>query len=239
MKLIDLVEGYHTINKQVYDIDLIILNEYEEYVDVSTKTTIKDYNAFVSNPAGIITDILRDITSTIITEHPNKNISIYSMDLKSTFNNLPWDPSLRSSYVGTGTSWKDVKGSILIGNINTLFDTGGRKIPLIVDNIEDGIQEYISNLNPINLPSEEECMTKIIKDHKLVSSVLRRKVDVRYISIEIGKTMRTNFQAESTAIVFINPSPDKTTQEDQFEETKGKLKKLLEPYSIELILAIW
>lgn len=223
MKLIDLVEGYHTINKQVYDIDLIILNEYEEYVDVSTKTTIKDYNVFVSNPAGIITDILRDITSTIITEHPNKNISIYSMDLKSTFNNLP----------------KDVKGSILIGNINTLFDTGGRKIPLIVDNIEDGIQEYISNLNPTNLPSEEECMTKIIKDHKLVSSVLRRKVDVKYISIEIGKTMRTNFQTESTAIVFINPSPDKTTQEDQFEETKGKLKKLLEPYSIELILTIW
>lgn len=223
MKLIDLVEGYHTINKQVYDIDLIILNEYEEYVDVSTKTTIKDYNVFVSNPAGVITDILRDITSTIITEHPNKNISIYSMDLKSTFNNLP----------------KDVKGSILIGNINTLFDTGGRKIPLIVDNIEDGIQEYISNLNPTNLPSEEECMTKIIKDHKLVSSVLRRKVDVKYISIEIGKTMRTNFQTESTAIVFINPSPDKTTQEDQFEETKGKLKKLLEPYSIELILTIW
>lgn len=223
MKLIDLVEGYHTINKQVYDIDLIILNEYEEYVDVSTKTTIKDYNAFVSNPAGVITDILRDITSTIITEHPNKNISIFSMDLKSTFNNLP----------------KDVKGSILIGNINTLFDTGGRKIPLIVDNIEDGIQEYISNLNPTNLPSEEECMTKIIKDHKLVSSVLRRKVDVKYISIDIGKTMRTNFQTESTAIVFINPSPDKTTQEDQFEETKGKLKKLLEPYSIELILTIW
>lgn len=223
MKLIDLVEWYHTINKRVYEIDLTILNEYEEYVDVSTKATIKDYNTFVSNPAGVITDILRDVTSTIITEHPNKNISIYSMDLRSTFNNLP----------------KDVNGSILIGNINTLFDTGGRKIPLIVDNIEDGIQEYISNLNPINLPSEEECMTKIIKYHKLVSSVLRRKVDVKHISIEIGKTMRTNFQTESTAIVFINPSPDKTTQEDQFEETKDKLKKLLEPYSIELILSIW
>ena len=217
MKLIDLVEGYHDINKQVYDIGLFVQDVFEEYVGINPEVTIRDYNAFASNPAGVITNILEDVTSTVISKHPNKNMTIYSMNLIGRIKDLP--------------------GSILIGNLNTLFDTGGRKIPLIVDNIEESIQEYISNLRPINFPSQEECMTRINRDHKLVTGVLRRKVNLKSVDIEYNIHRGT-----STAQVIINPPFGDDLTHDQFvekyDDLRVKIKKLLEPYGIDLILDI-
>ena len=130
---------------------------------------------------------------------------------------------------------KDLPGSILIGNLNTLFDTGGRKIPLIVDNIEESIQEYISNLRPINFPSQEECMTRINRDHKLVTGVLRRKVNLKSVDIEYNIHRGT-----STAQVIINPPFGDDLTHDQFvekyDDLRVKIKKLLQPYGIDLIL---
>lgn len=215
MKLVDLLEGYHTINKQVYDIGLFVQDVYEEYVGVNPEVTIKDYNAFASNPAGVITNILEDVTSMVITKHPNKNISIYSMTLIGRITDLP--------------------GSILIGNLNTLFNTGGRKIPIIIDDVEDGINEYIRSLRSTKFPSQEECMTRINRDHKLVTGILRRKVDLKSIDIEYNVHRNT-----STAQVVIRPSFGDTLTHDQFvekyDDLRVKIKKLLEPYGINLIL---
>ena len=215
MKLVNLIEGYHQIKKQVYDIGLFVQDEYAEYVGINLDIDVMDYGAFISNPAGVITNILQDVTSTIITKYPDRNISIYEMKVIGRFKDLP--------------------GTILIGNLRTLFDTGGRKIPIIVDNIEDGIQEYIDNLNTFNLPSEEECMTKIKREHKLVIGVLRRKVSIKSVEIEINP-----YRKLSTAMVNINPMFDEKDDHDevisQFDEIRVKLKKLLEPYGINLIL---
>jgi hypothetical protein len=114
MKLVDLVEGYHQIKKQVYDIGLFVQDEFAEYVGINLDIDVTDYGAFISNPAGVITNILQDVTSTIITKYPNKNITIYEMKVIGRF--------------------KDLHGTILIGNLKSLFDTGGRRIPIIVDN---------------------------------------------------------------------------------------------------------
>jgi hypothetical protein len=218
MKLVDLVEGYHQIKKQVYDIGLFVQDEFAEYVGINLDIDVIDYGAFISNPAGVITNILQDVTSTIITKYPDKNITIYEMKVIGRFKDLP--------------------GTILIGNLKSLFDTGGRRIPIIVDNIwevEGSIQEYADNLNIINLPSEEECMTKIKREHKLVIGVLRRKVSIKSVEIEINP-----YRNLSTAMVNINPMFDEKDKHDevisQFDQVRVKLKKLLEPYGINLIL---
>lgn len=202
MKLTHLVEGFHNVDREVYRLEVYIQDNHEEYVGIVLDVDIKQYDTYVTDSAGVMRDILNDMYSIITTNEPDKNIMIYSIVLKDHLN-------------GGGSS-------ILIGNHQTLFNFGGRLVPISIDNVEEGIEEYIEGLRPLNFPTGEECMTRLKRDNKIVTA-LTRKYKVKDINIELHVLPKMN------SVCNIIMTPPEGMDEEQFGL---ELAKGLKPYKI-------
>ena len=212
MKLLDLFENTRsTISRETYDLHLYIVVQ-KGFVGVESSplfvsvvdVDVTDYDGFVNSAGDNIKSILDDVYSKVISEYnPNDGyISIQGFQLTDRLN--------------------DGGSTILIGKQHTIFNIT-REILISIEEPEEDIQNIIGKIKLRNLPTKEQCMTRLKRDDKLVRAVTR-KYDIKDINIELTVTPKVS----SVVNVILKSLP-----ENMDEEKLGfELAKILKPYKI-------
>ena len=211
MKFMDLFESkYISHHRDVYSIDAHI-KEVEDTADdqyfvIDLDVDIKQYETFVQNAGEVIKNIFNDAHSILVSNFDIKGMgfmNINSMKLTDRLN-------------GGGST-------ILIGKLKDLLSYSRSIVIRMDDNLEEDMEMINSTVRKMNLPSPSECMTKIKRDHKLVT-MATRKYDVKDINIELTLLPKIS----SVVNVVLNSTP-----ENEDEESIGfKLAKSLKPYKV-------
>lgn len=211
MKFMDLFESkYISHHRDVYSIDAHI-KEVEDTADdqyfvIDLDVDIKQYETFVQNAGEVIKNIFNDTHSILVSNFDIKGMgfmNINSMKLTDRLN-------------GGGST-------ILIGKLKDLLSYSRSIVIRMDDNLEEDMEMINSTVRKMNLPSPSECMTKIKRDHKLVT-MATRKYDVKDINIELTLLPKIS----SVVNVVLNSTP-----ENEDEESIGfKLAKSLKPYKV-------
>lgn len=210
MKLTNLLENYSTADRDLYTIhlhsdkitmDTLSRQSFVADVDVD----IKQYETFYRNPGEVMKRILEDVYSLIITKYEVVglgNIGIPNLKLTDRLN-------------GGGST-------ILIGKRDTLFNVS-RMFVIDIENPEEDIENIVSYMGELNLPTPQECMTQLERAHT-ISSMATRKYDVKDINVELTLLPKM----KSVVNVILNSTP-----ENEDEESIGfKLASALKPYNI-------
>jgi hypothetical protein len=207
MKLSQLIEGYHKVKREPYDIDLHVtvdrgdVTTFTAYIDVF----VKEYDNVISDIPSTIGNVLNDVYSMITTEYPDDtigHIGIRELNMKDLLN-------------GGGST-------IVIGNLNRLSNIS-RVILINIEEPEEDIELIKNSIYNIKFPTLDECMTQLKKSNMIVKAATRR-LDVRDINIELSLTPKINV---ITNIVL------SSTPEDEDEESIGfKIARSLKPYNI-------
>ena len=209
MKLLDLFENTRsTITRDTYDLHLYVVVQ-EGYVQSPLYVSIldvdiKDYDGFAKSVGENIRSIIDDTYSKIISDYnPNEgHISIQSIQL--------------TDRLGDGGS------TILIGKIHQIL-TMTRTILIGIEEPEEDIDEIIRSIKLHDLPTKEECMTKIKRDHTIVKATTRN-FDVKDINIELSISPKLR----SVANIILKSTPEGMDE----DEVGLKLAQGLKPYGI-------
>ena len=211
MKFMDLFESkYISHHRDVYSIDAHIKEVDDDFVDqyyiIDLDVDIKQYETFAQNAGEVIKNIFNDTHSIVVSNFDIKGMgymNINSMKLTDRLN-------------GGGST-------ILIGKLKDLLSYSRSIVIGMDDNMEEDMEAITSTVRKMNLPSPSECMTKIKRDHKLVT-MATRKYDVKDINIELTLLPKIS----SVVNVVLNSTP-----ENEDEESIGfKLAKSLKPYKV-------
>lgn len=205
MKLLDLNESrYFDLKKEnytaavhYYGSDSVLLLDVTVNVDLDLE----------SNFGGVIENVL---TTSIEEINKDKDIDEKGYEFVS-LNHL-----MITDFLEGGGS------SIVIGKLTDMFSSSGRELVIDIENPTDDILGIVSKMKKLKLPSKQECMTRIKRDHKILKGITRL-YDVQDINVELTLLPKVSSVGQLN-IRF---------KEDQDEEQTGfALGRKLQPYKI-------
>ena len=209
MKLFTLTESsiHHKISNETYDLELYLSVDRGEtsIITAYVEVDVNDYNKVTSNLKDTVRDVLQDMYSVVVSKFPEDDKGYIGIRELKFVDRLQ----------GGGST-------ILIGKDLQIL-TVTRQILIGIEEPEEDIEEIVNSVKSINFPSEQECMTRLERDHS-VTKVATRKYDVKDINVELTLTPKI-----STVVnIVLNSTP-----ENQDEESVGfALAKILKPYRI-------
>ena len=209
MKLFTLTESsiHHKISNETYDLELYLSVDRGEtsIITAYVEVDVNDYNKVTSNLKEIVRDVLQDMYSVVVSKFPEDDKGYIGIRELKFVDRLQ----------GGGST-------ILIGKDLQIL-TVTRQILIGIEEPEEDIEEIVNSVKSINFPSEQECMTRLERDHS-VTKVATRKYDVKDINVELTLTPKI-----STVVnILLNSTP-----ENEDEESVGfVLAKILKPYRI-------
>ena len=208
--MMHLIEGYETIDRDVYRVTIYSDTNQNDlpYVSLHVDVDIKQYDTYVNDVTGILKDILGDVHSFVVVTYPDKPMFyIQSINFMDKLN-------------GGGSE-------IIIGDYFA-FNRNPRVIPFMMNDIEESIEDYINHFKSFHrYPSGEKCMTKMKRDYNIVRG-FTRKLDVKDINIKLYVIRGSGLNMSSVAKITLNTPP-----ENEDEKDLGlRLYQTLKPYGI-------
>lgn len=208
MKLLDLNESKYIadVEKEGYTYSSHFYG-YNDILLLDIDVTIRDLDTLTSKFGDILRTVLTETLTQIKSEHLESGQEFVSL------NHLIIKDELR----GGGST-------IVIGTTGDFIkNPSGRSQVIDIEDPTNDIDNIVNNsIKNIDLPSKEECMTKLKRDHKIVKG-LTRMYDVKDINIELTLLPKVSSVAQ-LEIEFEFETDD---------ETKGTLIALsMKPYKI-------
>jgi hypothetical protein len=209
MKLFTLTESsiHHKISNETYDLELHLSADRGEtsIITAYIEVDVNDYDKVTSNLKDAIRNILQDMYSVVVSKFPEDDKGYIAIRELKFVDRLQ----------GGGST-------ILIGKDLQIL-TVTRQILIGIEEPEEDIEEIVNSVKSINFPSEQECMTRLKRDHS-VTKVATRKYDVKDINVELSLIPKIN----TVVSIDLNSTP-----ENEDEESIGfALAKILKPYKI-------
>ena len=209
MKLFTLTESsiHHKISNETYDLELHLSVDRGEtsIITAYVEVDVNDYNKVTSNLKDTVREVLQDMYSVVVSKFPEDDKGYIGIRELKFVDRLQ----------GGGST-------ILIGKDLQIL-TVTRQILIGIEEPEEDIEEVVNSVKSINFPSEQECMTRLERDHS-VTKVATRKYDVKDINVELT----LNPKISTVVNILLNSTP-----ENEDEESVGfALAKILKPYRI-------
>lgn len=209
MKLLDLNESKYIadVKKEGYTYSSHFYG-YNDVLLLDIDITIRDLDTFTSQFGDILRTVLSETLTHIQSEHLQDGQEFVSL------NSIIIKDELRG---GGSTIVIGTKAGDFIKN------PSGRSQVIDIEDPTNDIDTIVNNsISNINIPTKEECMTRLKRDHKIVRG-LTRMYDVKDINIELTLLPKMSSIAQ-LEIEFEFETDD---------ETKGFLiAKSMKPYKI-------
>lgn len=212
MKLLDLNESKYIadVEKEGYTYSAHYYG-YNDILLLDIDVTIRDLDTLTSRFGDILKTILTESLIQIKSEHLQSGQEFVSLNYLMVKDELRGGGSTIVIGSQESTGWGDF-----------IKNNSGRSQVIDIEDPTNDINNILNNIKNINIPTKEECMTKLKRDHLVVKGVTR-KYDVKDINIELTLLPKISSVAQ-LEIEFEFETDD---------ETKGTLIALaLKPYSI-------
>lgn len=176
-------------------------NDLDCFIDLE----IKDYDYYTTNYKDVIRDTLETLHSSVVTTYPDaKYLELIGLIVRHF--NIP-----ERTWIGLG-SFTDIFSEEV--SIYSNLEIG------IMD---EHIEQFLSAVNPLKLPTYEECMTSIRNIYKVTASLLKRKLTIDRISVGLHL-----FPLKFMVFLNISSFPENETPETLLL----KVDELLRPYNV-------
>jgi hypothetical protein len=204
MKLLDLLTENKEYERKTHNITIRYGGDVDSF-NCSIDLHIKDYDYYVTNPKGVIRDTLETLHSSLVTHYPGRT-SFMLISMYVTHYNIP-----ERTWIGLG------------GLTDVFTDEISPFTRLEVDNMDEHIEQFLSSVKPLKVPTYEECMTSIRNIYKVTDSLLKRKLTIDKISVGLQL-----FPMKFMVFLDISSFPENETSETLLP----KVDHLLKPYNV-------